>query len=228
VNVTAKLIQHPLLDIIKTRRSIRRFKPDPISDDQLLTILEAARLAPTGENVCPWRFIIVKDPEKRRILTELGVRGARRRMGTDILSSRSGKFEEWYGHLPEDVKSKIFDRLKDAKFMSWLDEAPIHIIACTTKHAIDMREDLSAALENMLLMIHALGLGAVWVAAPVKDVREEEEVRKLLKIPPDIKPIAQICIGYPNQSPKERPKKPLEEVAFFEEWGKPLPFKKEE
>ena len=66
VNVTAKLIQNQLLDLIKTRRSIRRFKPNPISDDQLLTILEAGRLAPTGENTCPWRFIVVKDPEKRK------------------------------------------------------------------------------------------------------------------------------------------------------------------
>ena len=145
-----------------------------------------------------------------------------------MLSKRSGEFDRRYGHLPEEVKNKIFNRLKDGKFMSWLDEAPVHIVVCAAKHAIDMREDVAAAMENMLLMIHALGLGGVWVSATVKDAREEEEVKRLLNIPPDFKPLAQICVGYPDQNPKERPKKPLEEVAFFEKWGNPLPFKVED
>ncbi|MFC1824686.1 nitroreductase family protein, partial [Thermodesulfobacteriota bacterium] len=54
-----------ILDVITTRKSIRKYKPDPISDDVIDKILEAARWAPTGENHQPWKLIVVRDPEIR-------------------------------------------------------------------------------------------------------------------------------------------------------------------
>ncbi len=56
--------------VIKERRSIREYKPDPIPDDVLKRVLNAARLAPSAKNIQPWRFIVVKDEKLRHILVE--------------------------------------------------------------------------------------------------------------------------------------------------------------
>lgn len=53
-------------DVIRTRRSIRSYRADPVSEESLSRVLEAARMAPSGSNRQPWRFYVVKDPEKRR------------------------------------------------------------------------------------------------------------------------------------------------------------------
>jgi len=59
-----------LFEAIEKRRSIRSYKPTPIPNEHLKKILEAARLAPSGKNLQPWRFIIVRDPERKRMLAE--------------------------------------------------------------------------------------------------------------------------------------------------------------
>lgn len=59
-----------LIEAIKARRSIRKFKPDPVSDQQIKELLEAARLAPSGVNLQPWRFVVVKSTEARKRLNE--------------------------------------------------------------------------------------------------------------------------------------------------------------
>jgi len=59
-----------LFEVIEKRRSIRSYKPTPIPNEHLKKILEAARLAPSGKNLQPWRFIIVRNPERKRMLAE--------------------------------------------------------------------------------------------------------------------------------------------------------------
>ncbi|MCW4014155.1 MAG: nitroreductase family protein [Candidatus Bathyarchaeota archaeon] len=59
-----------VIDAIKTRRSVRKYKPEPIPEEHLKTILESARLAPSAGNKQPWRFIVVRDDEKKRELAE--------------------------------------------------------------------------------------------------------------------------------------------------------------
>jgi nitroreductase len=60
-----------LLELVKVRRSIRRFKPDPIPDEHVDKIIEVARWAPSGFNMQPWEFVVVKKPDLRKKITEL-------------------------------------------------------------------------------------------------------------------------------------------------------------
>ena len=69
-----------ILEVIKTRKSIRRYKPDPIPDDILDKIWEAARWAPTGENYQPWRLIVIKNPETKKKIGDLAKLGSGSRM----------------------------------------------------------------------------------------------------------------------------------------------------
>jgi len=60
---------------IKSRRSIRKYKPDPVREDKILSCLEAARWAPSANNSQPWEFVVVRDPETRKTLAEIHTYG---------------------------------------------------------------------------------------------------------------------------------------------------------
>jgi nitroreductase len=62
-----------VLKVIKDRRSVRRYRPDPIPEESLLRVMEAARFSPSGKNLQPWRFILVKDPSLKRRLVKAAV-----------------------------------------------------------------------------------------------------------------------------------------------------------
>src|SRR4030066_489678 len=82
-------------EVIKTRKSIRRYKPDPIPDEILDKILEAARWAPTGENYQPWRFIVIKNPETKNKIGDLAKLGSGSRMTAwYCLGEMQKRFEE--------------------------------------------------------------------------------------------------------------------------------------
>ena len=69
-----------ILDVLISRKSIRRYKPDPVPDEMIDKILEAARWAPTGENYQPWRFIVITDPETKNKIGDLAKLGSGSRM----------------------------------------------------------------------------------------------------------------------------------------------------
>ncbi len=84
-----------------------------------------------------------------------------------------------------------------------------------------MQLDNAAAIENMLIMISALGLGATWVIAPCTDIRDELEVDELLGMPKDYKLISIIPIGHMERLPRPRPRLELKEITFENQFGNP-------
>lgn len=215
-----------VLKVIKERRSIRKYKPDPVPDELILKCLEAARWAPTGEDAQPWRFIIVKDKKTREKLGEIAGRGSGRRFTVEFYT---GKMLERFGEKiktwPEEKKKRVFEKLTSGKVSAFLAEAPVNIVVCAYKNVWDPREDCSAAIQNMLLMAKALGLGTCWVIGPVTDVRDELKVKELLNIPEEYKIVSVVALGYPDEDPKPRPRKELEEVTFYERFGQKMEVK---
>jgi len=69
-----RYVMSAVLDVIRKRRSVRAYKPDPVKDEDLKVMLEAARLAPSAGNRQPWYFIVVRDPELKRRLAEAAAR----------------------------------------------------------------------------------------------------------------------------------------------------------
>ncbi|MEM2387391.1 MAG: nitroreductase family protein, partial [Candidatus Bathyarchaeia archaeon] len=114
---------------------------------------------------------------------------------------------------------RVFEKLTSGKVSAFLAEAPVNIVVCAYKNVWDPREDCSAAIQNMLLMAKALGLGTCWVIGPVTDVRDELKVKELLGIPEEYKVVSVVALGYPDEDPKPRPRKELEEVTFYERFG---------
>ena len=205
------------LKVIQDRRSIREFTPDPVSDQDLDMILESARQAPSGENAQPWRFIIVKEPETRRQLGALAGGGSGRRFTAEFVTK---KMQERFSSLQDEEKKKAaFEKLTSGQVSAFLADAPVNIVVCGKKDVWDMPYDTSAAIENMLLMITGLGLGACWVIAPCIDIRDEERVKDLLGMPAGFKAVSILSVGHPTRPHRPRPRLPVKDLVFRETWG---------
>ena len=205
------------MKVIQDRRSIRRYTAEPVSDQDLDMILEAGRQAPSGENAQPWRFIIVKDAETRKRLGTLAGGGSGRRFTAEFVTK---KMQERFSGLQDEAKKRAaFEKLTSGRVSAFLADAPVNIVVCGKKDVWDMPYDTSAAIENMLLMITALGLGACWVIAPCIDIRDEERVKALLGMPEGFKAVSIISVGHPTRPHRPRPRLPIKDLVFLEKWG---------
>ena len=210
-------IAEATMKAIQDRRSIREWTTEPISDQDLAMILEAGRLAPSGENAQPWRFIIVKDAETRKKLGALAGGGSNRRFTAEFVTAQ---MQERFSDLQDEAKKKAaFEKLTSGQVSAFLANASLNIVVCGKKDVWDMPLDTSAAIENMLLMVTALGLGACWVIAPCIDIRDEERVKALLNIPEGFKAVSVISVGRPTRPHRPRPRLPINQLVFSEKWG---------
>lgn len=205
------------MKVIQDRRSIRAYTAEPVSDQDLDMILEAARQAPSGENAQPWRFIIVKDAETRKRLGTLAGGGSGRRFTAEFVTK---KMQERFSSLQDEAKKRAaFEKLTSGRVSAFLADAPVNIVVCGKKDVWDLPYDTSAAIENMLLMVTALGLGACWVIAPCIDIRDEERVKALLGMPEGFKAVSIISVGHPTRPHRPRPRIPIKDLVFLEKWG---------
>lgn len=167
-----------VLEVIQKRRSVRKYKEDPIPEKDLMRVLEAARLAPSGKNFQPWKFIIVKDKALKEKLAQ----------------ASAGQF-----------------------FMA---EAPIIIVGCgfpdncyahMGRYMKSWSVDVTIALEHLILQAQEEGLGTCWIGS-----FEEEEVKAILNIPENVKVLALTPLGYPDEIPRFRGRKSLDEIISYD------------
>ena len=185
------------LDAIAARRSIRRFKDAPIPDEALQAVLTAATQAPSGRNRQPWRFIVVqgeKRAEMVRVMRE-GIAKMKAR-GEDPGSS------EGTASIMEQAPVTIFVFNPDG-LHPWLTRSIGQMFADVVNI-----QSVGAAIQNMLLAAGGLGLGSLWIC----DVFEAyEELRNWLGEEDQM--IAAVSLGYADESPGPRPRKPVSEVT---------------
>ena len=196
-------------DAIKKRRSVRKYLARPVPQEAIEEVLVAAGWAPSAHNTQPWRFIILADRSVKRELAEAMAESWAADIAKDGLNID-----------PEKIKFRV------ERFAT----APVLILACLTIDGMDNFPDekrqkcerdlamqsLAAALENMLLAAHSLGLGACWFCAPAFC---KETVREALEIPVEVEPQALIALGFPAEEPPAPPKKPLGDYCFRNTWG---------
>ena len=213
-----------IIDVLTSRKSIRRYKPDPVPDEMIDKILEAARWAPTGENYQPWRFIVIRDPETKNKIGDLARLGSGSRMTTWYCL---GEMQERFTKIEDPVKrAEVLRFMYSGEVSEFAKHAPlvIAVIGTLMEGSVDVPYDLSAAIENILLEAHSLGLGACWVHGPVASTRDAKKFKQILDIPTgmgEYKVIAYIAIGFPKEQRKHpRPKLPLEDLVYWEKFGR--------
>ena len=208
-----------MMDVIYKRRSVRRFTDEPVAEEDIKVILEAARWAPSGENSQGWRFIVIKNKEIIQKLGEISGDGSARRFTGEFVSKRL--HSRFTGLDDEAKKKKVFEKLMSGNVSRFVSTAPVVIAVVGKKDVWDVQLDNAAAIENMLIMVSALGLGATWVIAPCTDIRDEIEVNRLLAVNKDFKVISIVPVGHMENLPKARPRLKLEEVTFENKMGNP-------
>ncbi|MCH7592958.1 MAG: nitroreductase family protein [Chloroflexi bacterium] len=196
---TADKLDITLGDAIFSLRAIRRIKPDPISDDDLRTILDAARQAPNGANRQPWHFIVLR------------ASAARKRFGEIYRVAWWAKRNDEGFFKPEDIPDhyKLAMALADN-----IGEVPAIVLVCTT--APGGRESVIPATQNLLLAARGLGIGGTITSLHAK---VEDDVKDLLELPDGAGVVYCIPLGYPQGRFGPVTRKPLAEIVSVDRWG---------
>jgi nitroreductase len=135
------------MKVIQDRRSIREFTDEPVSDQDLDMLLEAARQAPSGENAQPWRFIIVKDEGMRKKMGAIAGGGSGRRFTAEFVTK---KMQERFATLQDEAKRQAaFAKLTSGQVSTFMADAPVNIVVCGKKDVWDTPYD-GAGLGSLL------------------------------------------------------------------------------
>ena len=177
-----------VITAIKERRSIRKYRPDPVSDSDLAELLEAARWAPSWANTQCWEFIVVKNPETRRKLAET---------------------------LPKG--NPAFNTFTEAPIVivacAQLGKAGFFKGNAGTDKGDWYMFDVALAMQNLTLAAHSKGLGTVHVG-----FFDAKEVAKLLEVPEEAVVVEMTPLGYPAGEAKATTRKELQEFISFEKF----------
>ena len=166
-------------EAVRTRKSVRAYLDKDIPDEILRRVLEAGRLAPSASNRQEWRFVAVRDRDKKKALATI------------------------------------------AGNQSFIAEAAVVIVCCGIDDGKIMRcgqpacvVDVTIAIDHLTLAATAEGLGTCWIGH-----FDEAPVKRLLKIPPDVRVIELLPLGYPvDPSAKDKNRLPLEKIVMFDGW----------
>ncbi len=192
-------------DLIRGRRSIRRYLPAPLPSGLIERLIETAVHAPSAHNRQPWRFLVLEDAAGKTRLA--GAMGARLR--ADRLAD---------GDAADAIEQDV------AKSLARITGAPAVVVACFTLADMDRYPDArraeaermmavqgtAMALQNLLLLAHAEGLGACWMCAPLFC---PDTVKGALTLPADWEPQALVTLGYPATPGRKRERRPLAEIV---------------
>ncbi len=194
------------MNAINERRSIRKYKQDTVSNEDIKKIIESGILAPSAKNRQPWKYIVFSGQSKKEIL--------------DVMEQGLIRERDINQTLP-DSHSGLPDAFNTLKIMR---EAPILIMIENTNgrspfDSIDTDNriteicdtlSIGASIQNMLLTATEMGLGTLWIA---NTCFAYEELCQYLNIKGQL--IGAITIGIPDESPNPRPRKPFNEVVEF-------------
>ncbi|MGI5895403.1 MAG: nitroreductase family protein [Oscillospiraceae bacterium] len=190
---------------ILERRSIRKYKGDPIPRELVEAVLQAGILAPSSKNRQPWRFVVVSGASKQAMLEAMETGLAREQ--TDALLPESGQHLDGARHTLEIMRQApvtifVVNPLGQALSCEWSAEQKVYEI-CNA-------QSVGAAVENMCLAATKLGLGSLWIC----DIYfAYQELCRYLGVEGEL--FAALALGYPDEAPPARPRKPLSEVV---EW----------
>jgi nitroreductase len=226
-----KMDEMGVFQAMHTARALRRLKPDPVPDELIAKIIDAGVRAPTGSNLQNWRFFVIKDAARRREVAELyraaiaiaGRAYANRKPPVHMTKERQRTMTTAANYLTEhfaDVPVVI---------LAWLQFAPDQAKPDLPAEEVPTFTRLTGssifpAVQNMIVAACALGLGTVLTTVLAY---KEEEMRKVLNAPPDMRLFAALPIGYPMEGYGHAPVKrlPINEVTFLDSYGNNWPKK---
>jgi nitroreductase len=219
-----------VFEAMYTARALRRLKPDPVPEELITKVLEAATKASSGGNAQNWIFIVVRDEAQRR------------RLGA-VYRKASDEVAEIYAARgrPAHLSEAQYQRLMDGGKYLWdhMGDAPVLLLPCLKTRNMPPREALPEvvakryeahleykkrirgasifpAVQNIMLACRALGLGTL---ITTNHILYEDDVRAVLGLPDDVFTFALMPIGYPLDRYGPLSRRPVSEVTFADRWG---------
>ncbi|MFC1902580.1 nitroreductase family protein [Chloroflexota bacterium] len=209
------------LELARKRRTIRKFKPDPVPDEYIEKIIEAARWAQSGANAQPWEFIIVKDKQIRHKISDIYFE--QQKMTWDVEKTRIKEIRH-RGHI--DGPPTVEPGFKDA---------PVFILVCGDPRAVQATvlithflhneggpfahflKNIGNATQILTLAAAACGLTAQWVSVGAVT---ETRLKPLLDVPDEIAIHTIVPIGYPAYEAPPPYRRGLKEIMHFEKYDR--------
>lgn len=208
-----------LLELLQRRRSIRRFRPDPVDDETVARLVEAARFAPSAGNAQPWDLIVVRDPDTRKTIGDIFHRQAVTKHQMEL--ARTPELQHPYPNPPAPTGAPPFvdagalivvvgdPRLIEAyPYRTKLDKGPQHIIS---------------SLANLVLTLHyaaaSLGLVSHWLS-DTGSPDMEVYLRQMLGFPEPLKAYETVVVGYAETEEPTSPRytKTFDDIVHFERY----------
>jgi len=203
-----------LLEGIATTRAIRRFRPDPVTDEQLAAVLFAATRAPSGSNRQPFRFLVLRDGPRAREAKALIGEHARRFWAA---KRDADGYDRGSGVTADSPKARLAQVMQ--RFVDEFESVPVVVLAGLVRYREPGPHEgasIYPACQNLLLGARAIGLGGVmtqWQAMA------EEPLRALLEIPDGVGLHATIALGHPEGGHGPVRRRPLGELVYEDVWG---------
>jgi nitroreductase len=199
-----------LLEVMENRRSIRKFKPDGIPENYINALIEAGRLAPSGTNLQPTRYVVIKSEEVRARLNEctpLPFVAAAPVVIACCIDTQSG--------------ASTGDRMKELREAQAFVDTPLDKVSDSdykrgrTMDEVALRAYLNLnaaiAIDHITLRAVDLGLGTCWIM-----MFDKAKVKQLLELDERYDVVALLPVGYPDQSPSQRPRLDINQVVLKE------------
>jgi nitroreductase len=223
-----------LFEAIYSARSLRLLKPDPVPEELITRILDAAIRAPSAGNAQNWAFVVVRDPEQRRKL------GAIYRKASDI-AALVYQARQRPAHMTEQQWRQLLS--SGAHLWDHMGDAPVLLVPCLRKRdmppASALPREIQAryqdelqyldrirgasmypAVQNIILACRALGLGTL---ITTNDLRCESELKSVLGLPEEVETFALMPIGYPVDKFGPLTRRPVSGVAHVDHWSNGWP-----
>jgi len=190
-------------EVVRSQRACRAFAPDPLPDEMVERVLEAATQAPSAENRQPWVFVVVRDDENRALLGELTKR---------VWEGGGRRHSE--SRLPAGLLADV-----DHGARGGVAAAPVVVVVCADTEAVSpavLEASIFPAVQNLLLAAGALGLGSALTTLPLAFATELVDA---LELPDGVRPMAVVPIGLPARPLGKPKRRPVSEVTHRERFG---------
>lgn len=215
-----------LFEGIRTLRAVREFTDEPVTEEEIRTLLELAACAPSAGNRQPWHFVVIRDPATRQAIRDhylaafrLYKEGVLRQAATGHAAARA-QVERWERSGAPDAFAENLHRI------------PVLILVCFDRTRLALPPaapdrpiltpasayaSIYPAVQNLLLAAHGLGLGAVLTTLHLS---REREIKALLGIPDEIETAALIPVGRPRRKHGPPRRIPVAERTHYDRWGR--------
>jgi nitroreductase len=191
--------------LMSTCRAMRRLRPDPVTDEDVRRLIEAANFAPSGRNLQRARWIVVRDPEQRRRIADINRRASLDHATAERDAATGARQRMWEAVLWQTEH---------------MHEAPVIVAACCIMDSPEQDPGRFASsiwpgVQNLLLAARALELGAT---PTTYALAFRDELERVLELPPHVRAMAVIPIGHPHGNFGPVSRQPVDTVMMPDRW----------